>query len=258
MTRMTTPANRSLLNGATVNVSEGERIVSAAAGGLFLWKALRGSDEGRAVCLLCGAALLWRGISGHCALYSALGTRSLDSSPKGVAARHGIKFETSIVINRPAEELYEKWIRLENLPRFMSHLVSVSPQGEGKSRWVAATPLGVNLEWEAEIIEQRPGELISWQSLAGSQVDTAGSVHFQMLPNRGTEVRVSLKYDPPGGALTAKLADFFGAGIQQSVESDLWRFKQLCESGETPTTAGQPSGRAADRRRVKLNQEIKG
>jgi uncharacterized membrane protein len=160
-----------------------------------------------------------------------------------------------VLINRPAEELYEEWIQLESLPRLMSHLVSVSPQGEGKTHWVATTRLGVNLEWDAEIIEQRPSEVISWQSLPGSQVDTAGSVHFRKLANRGTEVRVSLKYDPPGGSLTAKLADFFGAGIQQSVESDLWRFKQWAETGEIPTTEGQSSGRASDCQPAKLNKE---
>jgi uncharacterized membrane protein len=114
----------------------------------------------------------------------------------------------------------------------------------------------VNLEWDAEIIQERPSELISWQSLPGSQVDTAGSVYFRKLPNRGTELRVSLKYDPPGGALTAKIADFFNAGIEESVESDLWRFKQWCETGEIPTTAGQSSGRSTDRNEVTAKQEV--
>lgn len=257
MTRSTSPASRPHLEWPKVNVAEGERIISAAAGGLLLLNALRGHREGRALSLLCGAALLWRGVSGHCSLYAALGTCGIGSPSKGVAAKHGVKFETAVLVNQPANELYEQWIQLESLPRFMSHLVSVSPNGEGKTHWVATAPFGLNLEWDAEIIEQRTNEVISWQSLPGSQVDTAGSVHFRALPNRGTEVRVSLKYDPPGGAITAQLADFFGAGIQQSVEADLWRFKQWCETGEIPTTEGQSSGRESHRNPGKLNQEAR-
>ena len=62
---------------------------------------------------------------------------------------------------------------------------------------------------------------------------------------RGTTVRVSLKYDPPGGALGALVARLFGENPDQQIDEDLRRFKQLIESGETATTTGQPSGRSA-------------
>ena len=43
--------------------------------------------------------------------------------------------------------------------------------------------------------------------MAGSEIDTAGSVHFHGAPGgRGTEVRVELQYVPPGGALGAVFA----------------------------------------------------
>ena len=84
----------------------------------------------------------------------------------------------------------------------------------------------------------------SWRSLPGSDVDTAGSVHFTPAPGgRGTEVRVSLKYDPPAGKAGAMVARLFGEAPEQQIEGDLCRFKQLMEAGEIPRTTGQPRGR---------------
>jgi uncharacterized membrane protein len=75
-------------------------------------------------------------------------------------------------------------------------------------------------------------------------VDTAGSVHFTPAPaGRGTEVRVSLKYDPPAGKAGAAIARLFGESPDRQVEEDLHRLKQLMEAGEVPTTVGQPRGR---------------
>jgi uncharacterized membrane protein len=127
----------------------------------------------------------------------------------------------------------------------MNHLESVRVCDEKRSHWVAKGPLGVRVEWDAEIITERPNELIGWRSLPGSEVDTAGSVHFTPAPGgRGTEVRVVLKYDPPGGKVGATLAKLFGRSGSQEIQEDLRHFKEIMEAGEVPTTQGQPSGRA--------------
>jgi uncharacterized membrane protein len=109
---------------------------------------------------------------------------------------------------------------------------------------VADAPLGMTVEWEAEVVEDRPNEMISWKSLDGADVDTAGSVHFRELPaGRGTEVRVTLKYEPPAGKLGAVVAKLFGKDPEAQIREDLSRFKALMETGEIATTRGQPSGR---------------
>jgi uncharacterized membrane protein len=129
----------------------------------------------------------------------------------------------------------------------MQHLEGVRAEGS-RSHWVACGPLGHRVEWDAEIITDSVNELIGWRSLPGSEVDTAGSVHFRELPEgRGTEVRVSLKYDPPAGKLGAAVARLFGASPQSQVREDLRRFKQFMETGEIPTTAGQPRGTCGGR-----------
>ena len=237
----------------SLNVGETERWVSAIGGGaLALWGLTRGSLGGIAVALA-GGALLYRGVSGHCNLYEAMsistaGEEGLRGSNPNVtvSAERGIKVEKSVTINRSPEELYRFWRNFENLPRFMNHLESVHVTGETRSHWVAKAPAGTTVEWDAEIYNEHENELIAWRSLPGADVDSAGSVHFKpATTGRGTEVRVSLKYDPPGGIIGAYVAKLFGEEPSQQVQEDLRRFKQLMETGETPTTEGQSSGRDA-------------
>jgi uncharacterized membrane protein len=139
----------------------------------------------------------------------------------------------AVTIDRPADELYRFWHNFENLPRFMNNLESVRVTGERRSHWVAKGPAGTPVEWDAEILEDRPNELISWRSLEGSEVENSGTVRFKPAPgNRGTEVQVELEYNPPGGLLGAGVAKIFGSAPEQLIKGDLSRFKQLMETGE--------------------------
>lgn len=149
----------------------------------------------------------------------------------------------AITVNRPATELYQYWHDFENLPRFMQHLVSVQVTGEKRSHWTAQAPAGATVEWDAEIVEDRPDELIAWRSLAGAAVDNAGAVRFAPAPGgRGTEVRVELQYDPPGGALGATVAKLFGEEPAQQVGDDLRHFKQVLETGEITQSDASAKG----------------
>ena len=150
----------------------------------------------------------------------------------------------SVTIIKPRAEVYCLWRRFENLPRFMDHLQAVTEAGDGTSPWVAKAPAGREVAWDAEIVVHRPNELISWRSRPGADVANGGEVRFADAPaGRGTEVRVTLGYDPPAGAVGAALAKVFGEEPDQQVREDLRRFKQVMEAGEIPTTEGQPSGR---------------
>jgi uncharacterized membrane protein len=231
------------------NVGDTERWLSLLGGGaLALLGLSRGSLGGLSLALL-GGDLCYRGATGHCHLYSALGLNT--AGPRGrrssIPAGQGAKVVAVASINRTPEELYRFWHTFENLPRFMHNLESVKSTGGNRSHWVARGPLGARVEWDAEVITDRPNELIGWRSLPGSQVATAGSVHFTPAPgNRGTEVKVEMKYDPPGGKAGAALAWLLGDAPEVEVREDLRRFKRLLETGEIPTTEGQPSGRGRD------------
>lgn len=220
------------------NVGSRERWFSMLAGGGMVVCGLMQRSRWGAVSLLAGASLLYRGVTGHCAAYDTLGidTAAPDRSHRGVRGGRGRKVTWSIHINRDPRELYDHWRNLENLPKMMRHLKSVQPLDERKTRWEAYAPLGQSLSWDAEIVTDRAGEVIAWQSLPGSQVDTAGSVHFKPAKNgEGTDLTVSLKYDPPGGQLVAKLAHLVGQGLEQELDEDLKSFKKEIETGEAAT-----------------------
>jgi uncharacterized membrane protein len=150
----------------------------------------------------------------------------------------------SIIINRSPEELYRFWHNLESLPRFMTHLISVQVTGPRHSHWIASGPAGSRVEWDAEIIEDRPNELISWRSLENSDVDNSGSVQFQRAPGgRGTLVRAEIQYRPPAGMVGARIAKLLGKAPEKQIAIDLFRLKQFIETGEIARTEGQPTGR---------------
>ncbi|MEN3291970.1 MAG: hypothetical protein V7642_1223 [Burkholderiales bacterium] len=160
------------------------------------------------------------------------------------AATGTVNVTQAITVNRPAIECYRFWHDFENFPRFMKHVQSVQRISDTRWHWKARGPAGISVEWDAEITEDKPGEVLAWRSVEGSEVDNSGRVRFEAAPaGRGTIVRVEMQYRPPGGKAGALIAKLFGEEPSQQISEDLRRFKQLIETGEIPTTVGQPSGR---------------
>jgi uncharacterized membrane protein len=192
------------------------------------------------------SALALGGI-GAADLYAALTTG------RGGGARHANggshrSLRAAITVRRPREEVYRFWRDLENLPSFMHHLKSVTAGADGRSHWVASAPAGQQVEWDAEITEDRPNERIAWQSLPGSAVQNGGSVEFAPAPDGdGTEVRVKIGYQIPGGVLGKAAATLFGESPDQQVNDDLRRFKQILETGQVLRSDGSPEGTASAR-----------
>lgn len=147
--------------------------------------------------------------------------------------KQGIQAKGSCMVNRSPEEVYNFWRSFQNLPRFMRHLESVEDLGQGRSRWVAKGPAGMRVEWEAMLVADVPGEVITWRSLEKADVDHAGAVRFEPAPgNRGTYVKVSFQYNPIAGVMGATVAKLFGEEPSQQLDDDLRRFKQVMEVGE--------------------------
>jgi uncharacterized membrane protein len=154
-----------------------------------------------------------------------------------------MRAKSSVTIRHPVEVVYQYWRDLTNLPSFMNHLASVEVTGNGRSHWTANAPAGRTVEWDAEVVEDKPNERIAWRSLEGSQVPNSGTVWFAPAPGgRGTEVRVELAYDPPAGALGKVVAKLFGEEPQQQVTDDLRRLKQVLETGQVVLSEGTPEG----------------
>ncbi len=147
----------------------------------------------------------------------------------------GVRVERTITIEKPAAEIYSFWRQLENLPRFMRHVRSVTVRDNMHSHWEVRTLAGKTVEWDAEIIDQHENEMISWRSTPGSEVDNAGSVWFTPVPGgQGTLVRVEMKYDPPAGKAGAWLAKLFGKDAETEIAQDLRRLKTIMETGKFP------------------------
>jgi uncharacterized membrane protein len=150
--------------------------------------------------------------------------------------------QAAITIGRAPDDVYAFWRRFENAPSFMEAIQSVEQRGGGRSLWVARGPAGDTWRWESEIVEDRPGELIAWRSLPGSDVHHHGAVRFRPAPaGRGTEVRLDLEVLPPGGVIGRALARLGHRLPEHVAAEDLRRLKQILEAGETPV-AGLPRG----------------
>ncbi len=221
------------------NVSNPERWISIVAGtAMAAYGLARRRVSGWTLAGL-GGALVYRGATGHCAVYNALGVSTnghLNDDGRQVSVPYGkgIRVEKSVTVNATPEQLYVFWRNFENLPRFMDHLEMVHVIDDKRSHWRAKGPAGTKAEWDAEIINEVPNELIGWRSVDGSNVNNAGSVHFTPTP-RGTEVRVLLRYDPPGGNVGAAIAKLFGEDPEHQIKEELRRFKQIVETGEIAT-----------------------
>ncbi|MHC5936669.1 SRPBCC family protein [Nostoc sp.] len=214
--------------------SEVERWASLIGGGAMVLMGLRQGSLRGVLTALAGGGLLYQG---------ATKQSTIQQAQEAIGINQPIKVEKTVTINKSAEELYRFWHNFENLPRFMKHLKSVKVYNEKRSHWIANAPLGNSVEWDAEILEDRENEFISWASVEGADVDNSGFVRFKKAPgDRGTEVKIVLEYNPPGGALGATVAKLFGEEPEQQIGDELRRFKMLMEAGEIATTEGQPRG----------------
>jgi uncharacterized membrane protein len=215
------------------SVTDAERWATLIGGGAMVLLGIRQGSLRGALTALAGGGLMYRGVTAQTGIQDALGMNQ------------SIKVEKTVTIsNKSPEELYQFWRNFENLPHFMKHLKHVSVINNTRSHWIASAPMGGSVEWDAEIINDQENRLIAWASVEGADIDNSGFVRFQRAPQgRGTEVKVVIEYNPPGGVVGDAISKLFGEEPQQQIGDELRRFKMLMEAGEMATTEGQPSGR---------------
>jgi uncharacterized membrane protein len=139
----------------------------------------------------------------------------------------------TVTINRPRSEVYGFWRTLENLPKFMENIVSVTKLDAQRSHWVVSAPGGKTVEWDSLIVEDIPEQLLRWKSAEGSDITHSGHIEFRDAHGkRGTEVTATILYDPPAGAIGKMVAKLFQEEPKIQSRRDLRRLKQLLETGE--------------------------
>jgi len=213
------------------NVGTNGRVVSAALGSLLIYNAIKGRKKPLQAIL--GGFLVYRGATGNCPLRSALDNK-MKTSP--------IEIDMALTVNKPLAETYRFWRNLGNLPLFMKHLKNVTEADERNSVWEAALPLHMGkLQWEAQITEERENELLSWRSIEGADIDNSGSVFFMDAGKFGTEIRVHIQYSAPAGKPGELAARLINPLLEGMIKEDIRNFRRYFETGEIPTTEGQPA-----------------
>ncbi|MEJ7645820.1 MAG: SRPBCC family protein [Chryseolinea sp.] len=229
---MKAPVNESTLlppiyGTSLINVGYTERILSVAMGFALTTSSLKKLKLSSFPLLIAGGYMIIRGATGYCHLNTIIHRNTANKKSDAVEA------EGSYIIEKPREEVYNYWRRLENLPLFMKHLAEVVQLDAKRSRWKVLVPGGfTTVSWDAEIVEDKAGEYISWSSLPGSTIDNAGSVSFVDAPGGTTQIKARIAYRLPGGDAGSLAAKLINPIMQAQLLGDLERFKHTIE-GDT-------------------------
>lgn len=227
--------SRILQNKGDENIDQAERLLSVGLGGYLLYQSIRKIGhhpfiglQGIAV----SGLMLYRGATGVCPVYQQLG--------KNTADPEALHIKESITVHAPREKVFAFWRELSNLPKFMTHLKSVSESDNRQSYWVANTPGNlVDLSWKAEITREEEGSYIGWQSIEGSVIDHAGKVEFRdALNGIDTELNIELDYFPPAGSVGKGIANLFNGVFEKIILDDIKAFRSYAEAEDFKHYAG--------------------
>lgn len=218
-----------------VNVGRGERILSVVGGAILAALGLRKRKPGNIAMAAGGGYLLFRGLTGYCPVNDATGRNT------AAKTKNYLEVKTSVLVNRPREEVYSYWRQLENLPVFMNHLKKVEQLDIVRSHWEAQFPgAAIPVTWNALIVADERGYRIAWRSQEGSMIDNAGEVRFMDAGRANkTEVQVTIHYRVPAGELGQSIGKLFNTTLERKIRKDIKRFKDLLEARKTPSVKAE-------------------
>jgi len=170
---------------------------------------------------------------------AALGSRAGAFDSMTIRLGTGIKIggepmasvEKTIDVNAPLSIAYSQWTQFESFPMFMEGVEEVRQMDDSHLHWRALIA-GKEEEWDAEITEQVPDQVIAWRSIGGLQND--GMVRFEPLGPDSCRIHLRIDYDPRG--LVETIGDKLGF-TSGRVQGDLERFREFVEGREAPTGA---------------------
>ncbi len=218
-------ANKLYEKSNIINVSSVERVISAAAGtALYVLSISRKKNKLNTVLRYGGLYLLYRGISGNCPISASITKNEIQQHAPAINIR------TALSVNAPRKLVYDSWRDLENLPHFLKHIKKIKVTDDIHSHWVLKTPGKFpSVEWNAEIIDQDDARELSWRSLPGSMIETAGKINFEDISNT-TQLTILITYRAPAGYIGSAIANFLNSTLQKFVEEDISNFKEYIEA----------------------------
>jgi uncharacterized membrane protein len=186
---------------------------------------------------LAAYGLRWHGLMrlATVAAGTALLVRTATNKPlrtlAGQSGPNGIDIQKTVRINAPVQDVYRFLANYENFPQFMRNIRSVQVYADGRSHWIAAGPLGTDVEWDAITTRMEPDSVIEWSTIVGSPVEHAGTITFNSEGDGSTRVHLRMSYNPPAGAVGHVVAKLFGADPKSEMDEDFLRLKSTLESG---------------------------
>jgi uncharacterized membrane protein len=146
------------------------------------------------------------------------------------------RVHTTIDVDVPVRTAYNQWTQFESFPEFMDGVESVTQLGDTDTHWVVKVGTAQR-EFNAEITERTPNQVIAWASTSGDTGGPRGRVTFERLGPSMTRVNLELGWEPEG------VVEHIGAALgsdQRRVDKSAQEFKRFIE--DLPLADGAWSG----------------
>ena len=137
-----------------------------------------------------------------------------------------VRFETSLQIGRPVNEVFSAWSNFERLPELLDVVKEVR-SSRNISHWRVNVD-GKDFEWRAAQTQFIPNESIGWKSVSGPK--HTGRITFASVGN-DTLMHVTINYAPPLGRFGGLLSPMT-EHIEGYINDALRDFKAAVESGK--------------------------
>jgi uncharacterized membrane protein len=143
-----------------------------------------------------------------------------------------LEHSVQIEVETPISLVWELWSDLEQMPRWMKWIDSVSILEDDPelSRWKLETG-GLEFSWLSRILKVVPHQIIQWESVSG--LPNRGAIRFY---DRGESsiVKLTIAYAIPG--FLGKLMDnlFLGRVVESTIQEDLKRFREYALNVHNP------------------------
>ncbi len=142
-------------------------------------------------------------------------------------------------IQAPAERVWGVWSDLSAMPLWMSWIESVKTVDEETNtlpdltEWTLAAN-GFRFKWKARITERIDAQKLQWGSVGG--LPTKGVVRFYPEDLDRTVVKLCVSYELPKILAPLMEPSVLGGIVTKELQANLDRFKELVESGYTPSS----------------------
>jgi uncharacterized membrane protein len=145
-----------------------------------------------------------------------------------------LEHSVQVEVDAPIELVWNLWSDLEQMPRWMKWIESVSVLADKPelSRWKLASG-GFEFTWLSRILRVTTYQIIQWESVDG--LPNRGAVRFYDRHGKSI-VKLTIAYAIPGWL--GKLMDnlFLGRIVESTIQADLERFKTYVNKLKTPAS----------------------